>query len=177
VTNKSFGGIDLGPDITLTKGDSVQIQPVVSNIGVSEVQWNLPFLAPDLSPFWIKPDTSTLIEVTVADTSGCIYSDEVLITVIETASFYIPNVFSPNDDQINDQLTVITNIPDDRLLSFEIFDRWGGMLYRQINNQPFNWNGKADGQFLNPGVYVYKLTYKDDRDNQAVILGDITLIR
>lgn len=177
VSSSSFGTIDLGPDITITKGDSTYIQPEVINIGVSTVQWNLPSLSPGLNPFWIKPDSSILLQVTVTDTAGCIYSDEMTITVIERTTFYIPNIFSPNDDQINDQVIVNTNIPDDRLVSFEIFDRWGGMLHRQVSNPPFSWDGKHDGKKLNPGVYVYKLVYKDERDNQRIMIGDITLIR
>ncbi|HEX5111372.1 MAG TPA: gliding motility-associated C-terminal domain-containing protein, partial [Saprospiraceae bacterium] len=160
-----------------TKGDSAFIQPEVNNINVSSVQWNLPFLTPDLEPFWIKPDTTTLLQVNVTDTAGCIYIDNLIITVIEKANFFIPNIFSPNDDQINDVITVNTNIPDDRLKSFEIFDRWGGMLYRQAGNPPFSWDGKHDGRNLNPGVYVYKLTYLDDEDNPIIIIGDITLVR
>jgi hypothetical protein len=125
VSSNSFGNIDLGPDVTITKGDSVQINPGVNNINVTTVQWNLPGLAPDLSPFWMKPDSTTLLQVTVTDTAGCIYTDEMVITVIEKSTFYIPNIFSPNDDQINDQIIVNTNIPGDRLVAFEIFDRWG----------------------------------------------------
>ncbi len=177
IANNTFGTISLGPDITITKGDSTFIQPIVNHIGVSQVQWNLPFLPADLSSFWIRPDTTTHVQVTVTDTSGCMYRDDMVITVIEKATFFIPNVFTPNDDQINDEVIVSTNIPDDRLVSFEIFDRWGGMLYRQDANQPFHWNGKTNGKFLNPGVYVYKLTYLDEKGNHQLYLGDITLIR
>jgi gliding motility-associated-like protein len=177
VTNASFGTINLGPDITITKGDSAFIQPIINNIGVSQVQWNLPSLSPDLSSFWIKPDTTTHLQVTLTDTAGCKYTDDLVITVIERTTFFIPNVFSPNDDQINDQIIVSTNIPDDRLVSFEVFDRWGGLMYRQISNHPFAWDGKFGGKFLNPGVYVYKLIYADENGNQQVLAGDITLIR
>jgi gliding motility-associated-like protein len=177
VSSNAFGNVDLGPDITITKGDSTLIQPEVNNINVSSVQWNLPFLSPGLEPFWIKPDTTTLLQVTITDTAGCIYTDNLIITVIEKANFFVPNVFSPNDDQINDVITVNTNVPANRLVSFEIFDRWGGMLHRQVNNPPFSWDGKTDGRKLNPGVYVYKLTYLDDNDNQKIKIGDITLVR
>jgi len=177
VSSNNLGNVDLGPDITITKGDSTFIQPEVNNISVGSVQWNLPGLSPDLEPFWIKPDTTTLLQVTVTDTAGCIYNDNLLITVIEKANFFIPNIFSPNDDQINDVITVNTNIPDDRLVSFEIFDRWGGMLHRQVDNPPFSWDGKNEGRKLNPGVYVYKLTYLDDNDKQKIKIGDITLVR
>jgi gliding motility-associated-like protein len=177
VSNNSFGTIDLGPDVTITKGDSTQIIPVVTNIGVSAVQWNLPFLPADLMPFWFGPDTTTLIQVMVTDTSGCLYTDDITITVIEKAVFFIPNIFSPNDDQINDQIIVSTNIPDNQLISFEIFDRWGNMLFRQVDNPPMTWDGKSNGKFLNPGVYVYKLIYQDANGKHNVMVGDITLIR
>jgi gliding motility-associated-like protein len=105
------------------------------------------------------------------------YTDEVTITVIEKATFFIPNVFSPNGDQINDQIIVAYNIPDDVLISFEIFDRWGNMLFRQVIIHHLPGTAKSDGKFLNPGVYVYKLVYLDAKGKHKVKHGDITLIR
>ncbi len=171
------GVLEIGPDRAIAKGDSTQIIPQITAIGISSVAWNIISGTSDLLPFWIKPDSTISIEVIVTDTAGCIYMDEVTITVIQKAEFYIPSVFSPNHDQINDEVIVITNVPDAALLSFDIFDRWGGLVHHQDNAPPFSWDGTWDGKPMNPGVYVYRLSYKDDRGTLKIKTGDITLVR
>ncbi|HEY3387838.1 MAG TPA: hypothetical protein VGK46_15095, partial [Saprospiraceae bacterium] len=125
VESAEFGVLDIGPDVLIQKGDSTLIEPSYDDINVMRVTWNPSMPGQGLEPFWLGPELTTLISVIVEDTAGCIYEDSLLITVVEEETFFIPNVFTPNGDQINDVVFVVTNLPDDRLISFEIFDRWG----------------------------------------------------
>ncbi len=177
VDNQDFGQVDLGPDETIQKGDSVLIQPLADDIVVSSVTWNPAFPAIGIQDFWFAPTVTTLLSVVVQDTAGCVYEDQLLITVLEKETFYIANIFSPNGDQINDAVEVNTNLPIDRLVSFEIFDRWGGLLYGQYSNPPFQWDGTAANELAPTGVYVYKLIWKDQAGNTKVKVGDVTLAR
>ncbi|HJW29512.1 MAG TPA: gliding motility-associated C-terminal domain-containing protein, partial [Saprospiraceae bacterium] len=172
-----FGSFDLGPDVTIPKGDSAHIQPQAFNLNPANVIWNFPGLSSSLNSFWIRPDSTFTLHATVTDTAGCQYDDELTITVFEKPKFYIPTVFSPNNDQINDQAIVNTNLPPDHLISFEIFDRWGNLLYGQYENPPFAWDGHTKGDPAMTGVYVYKLVWKDEFNQRQLTVGDITLIR
>ncbi len=94
--------------------------------------------------------------------------------------FYIPNVFSPNGDGINDVFIITSNMPSD-IVSMEgrMYDRWGSQVYSAMEN-PFSWNGQFDDKNLNPGVYVYVLTIRyqsDAGEVEKVFSGDVTLIR
>ncbi len=93
---------------------------------------------------------------------------------------YIPNVFSPNDDGINDvfalsfgsdlQVTAMTG---------SIFDRWGNLVYSS-EAIPFHWNGLFADELLMPGVYVYliRCTYlQGSIEREEVFAGDVTLVR
>ena len=177
VENAEFGVLELGPDVLIQKGDSTLIEPSVSDINVMNVTWDPSMTGQDLTPFWLSPEVSMLLSVLVQDTAGCLYEDSLLITVVEKETFYIPNVFTPNGDQINDVVIVVSNLPGDRLISFEIFDRWGSMLFSQYGNPPFQWDGKSKEEEAQSGVYVYKLLWKDLEGNTVAKVGDITLLR
>ncbi|HZV71359.1 MAG TPA: gliding motility-associated C-terminal domain-containing protein [Saprospiraceae bacterium] len=95
-------------------------------------------------------------------------------------SFYIPNIFSPNGDDINDIFTI--KLHDEiELHSMEvsIYDRWGNLVFHS-ETIPIEWHGDFNGEKLSPGVYVYRIqmTYFDkvvERD--VMVQGDVTLIR
>lgn len=177
VFDNDFGSVELGPDIIIQKGDSTLIQPSTEGIGVATVTWNPSFPGIGIEDFWFGPEVTTLVSVVVQDTGGCVYEDEILISIIEKETFYIPNIFSPDGDQINDELVVITNLPEDRLVSLEIFDRWGSLLYRQYGNAPFRWDGYVNGEKVQTGVYVYKLVWNGLDGDIMVKVGDVTVMR
>lgn len=177
ITNNTFGTLSLGPDVMIFKGDSTYILPIVDNIAVVTTSWTPDRPGAGIEPFWIAPEITTEVTVLVQDTAGCTYEDQLLITVLDKDKIYIPNTFSPNGDGINDEVIVVTNLPDDRLVSFEIYDRWGSLLYGQYSQIPLHWNGTVKGQDAQNGVYVYKLTWMDERANLKVNTGDITLLR
>jgi len=94
--------------------------------------------------------------------------------------FYIPNVISPNGDDINDIFTIF---PGDGLefISMEgsIFDRWGDLVFSSKEN-PFTWDGNFGDQKVMPGVYVYKLELKyllNGGEISELLVGDVTVIR
>jgi gliding motility-associated-like protein len=70
----------------------------------------------------------------------------------------LPNVFSPNQDGVNEVYT-IENLPENSTL--EVFNRWGGLVFSQAPYQN-NWPGNApNGQPVADGVYFAILTYQD----------------
>ena len=93
---------------------------------------------------------------------------------------YIPNVFSPNGDGINDSFTVSFG-PDLDVIGMtgSIFDRWGNLVFSSDANA-FTWDGVFDGEPVQPGVYVYliKVTYMlGAQEEVRVFSGDVTVIR
>ena len=73
---------------------------------------------------------------------------------INPEEIIIPNIFSPNDDQINDEFKIkgINN-----RFGIEIYNRWGELVFEE---KPYlnNWNGISfKGTELNEGQYYYFL--------------------
>jgi gliding motility-associated-like protein len=70
---------------------------------------------------------------------------------------YIPNIFTPNNDNVNDQFR-IHNL-DLTSWKLAIYNRWGKEVY---NSEPYqnNWDGKG----LPDGIYLYQLiNTKEDK--------------
>jgi gliding motility-associated-like protein len=95
-------------------------------------------------------------------------------------TIFVPNVFSPNGDQVNDVFTVSFH-PDMMILGVtgSIYDRWGNLLFQSAQH-PFSWDGTRNGQLVQPGVYVYKFKFAyrvGSRDVVEQVSGDVTVIR
>jgi len=93
---------------------------------------------------------------------------------------FIPNIFTPNDDGINDFMEpFVKNENETEIELFQIFDRWGNLLYKS-NGSTMKWDGKYHGKTVNPGVYVWNIRAKVNacHNVQEVFkFGDVTLLR
>lgn len=88
---------------------------------------------------------------------------------------YIPNVFTPNGDQINDNFQFFSPVLTINYLA--IYDRWGGLIYESKSLDP-QWDGRnQQGELLNPGVFVYLMRAVCSNGKQVKKYGEITLIR
>lgn len=81
---------------------------------------------------------------------------------IDSCNFFeIPNVFTPNDDNINDNLVAKTSGLVDKI-DFRIFNRNGILLFR-TEDPKINWNGSYKGKIVSPGVYFYQCDVYENR--------------
>ena len=65
----------------------------------------------------------------------------------------IPNVFSPNGDQVNDYFEVTTDGVN--VYEFTVFTRAGTRIYHSLSPRIF-WDGNSlDGKELKEGIYYY----------------------
>jgi gliding motility-associated-like protein len=98
--------------------------------------------------------------------------DTAIVHTKKSETFWMPNVFSPNGDSINDYVYPMSEI-EILIPEMIIFDRWGAEVW---SRQQFNTNDEAagwDGGSNPAGVYVWVLKIQ----GQMMQFGDITLIR
>lgn len=83
---------------------------------------------------------------------------------------FIPNVFTPNEDGLNDEF-LITGISCGERTSLQIFNRWGQLLFE--TDQPFDqfWDGFVNGKKAPDGVYSYVLI-----NGASEMRGHLTLL-
>ncbi|MBK9106940.1 MAG: gliding motility-associated C-terminal domain-containing protein [Saprospiraceae bacterium] len=128
----------------------------------------------------INPEKGGHYMIVATDSNGC--SKEYVLVVILDLDYnvFYPNVFSPNEDGVNDYWNV-TFGSGYRGVSLEIFDRWGNrtyaMLKDEIGSGDTGWNGINNGQKCLPGVYVFKLILTDDQNQVKHVVGTISLLR
>lgn len=81
----------------------------------------------------------------------------------ECTPVFIPNVFSPNSDGINEVFSIVFGADSGvkEVTSFKIYSKWGELVYDNRNALPENlvgWDGHYKGQALNSNVFVYLVT-------------------
>jgi gliding motility-associated-like protein len=92
----------------------------------------------------------------VKNENGCIDTVFKVVIVDEDFNIYIPNTFTPNDDNINDVFNVKGLGIKSEGYIMEIFDRWGTLVYstKDINK---GWDGTVKGVKAVDGVYIYNV--------------------
>lgn len=87
----------------------------------------------------------------------------------------MPNIFSPNDDEINTLFVplIYKNIKSAHLI---IVNRWGNLIYDETNFLS-GWDGTSDGKKCTEGVYFWKIDYEDFNSSKFTSHGFIHLIR
>ncbi|MEP6645446.1 MAG: gliding motility-associated C-terminal domain-containing protein [Saprospiraceae bacterium] len=174
--------LDLGPDKTILLGDSVQINPTISFVPDS-FYWigDLTLIDPLNLDNWIKPEADQEYMLFALDAKGCLYSDDIRIHVLLNSSIYVPTIFSPNGDGLNDVLAPQADPSVTSFEYFQIFSRWGDFVYSATNFTPgqvnIGWDGTFGGKKVLPGVYVYRLSATNKKGKTIQSTGDITVIR
>jgi gliding motility-associated-like protein len=118
--------------------------------------------------------TVSLTAIQSNDTNTLIKPKYIYVEDCSEKFVFIPNIFTPNEDGIND--VIFIKGPDIVEAHMFIFDRWGKKVY-EIHNLSQVWDGEINGQKAEQGTYVYyiNLIFKDG-DTQ-IKKGNFTLIR
>ena len=176
--------IDIGPDIFLELGDSVTLSADISLPWplIDSLVWTpADILSCTLCTNPVLYGLYTSAVTATVYSGGCIDQDMLIVRVDVDADIYIPNVFSPNDDGINDKVTVYTDYRVRRVVYFEIFDRWGNQVFVGTDFQPndpdLGWDGTFKGKLMNPAVFAYTAKVELLNGQTLSRKGDITLLR
>lgn len=116
--------------------------------------------------------------VQVTDENGCTGADSIFVRDLCPTRYYIPNVFSPNDDGVNDYFSIFGS--DLLGLKLSIFDRWGNLLFESTDTDA-RWDGYYRGKAMTPGVYVWVAQIEGYRRDGSFFSttekGAVTLVR
>ncbi len=141
----------------------------------------LPFGGYSPFDFYIDNDPSNnLVEglgygdyfVSVKDSNQCVVSDSITLRVVDQYPLFIPNAFTPGNDDVNEEFIVGGDPSCFTGVEFIIFNRWGEEVFR--TDEPFFefWNGKNAGNNSDQSSYQYFFL-----SNEYNEVGKIHLIR
>ncbi|GIV30654.1 MAG: hypothetical protein KatS3mg029_0005 [Saprospiraceae bacterium] len=127
----------------------------------------------------LTPDVTTTYVLQMED-QHCIISDSILVTVIDPTDVsctdvLLPNAFTPNGDFLNDGFGISNPYVVGELISFEIYDRWGNVVF-STTDPLVKWDGTYRGDPVNPGVYLYKIHFRCE-GKEDFKTGSVTVIR
>lgn len=107
--------------------------------------------------------------------NNCSATDSVEVKLCEEMLVYIPDVFSPNNDGINEVFRIYgSNISYAEL---EIYNRWGEQLYVTSGKEVF-WDGYYKNELCMESVYFYKVKIKGKKAGSVKYLkGTLTLLK
>jgi gliding motility-associated-like protein len=112
--------------------------------------------------------------------NGCDYVHTVNVQmetcIIEPSVIYIPNVFTPNGDMVNDTFEII--IQNGKVERGWIFNRWGNVVCTFSPTQ-LKWDGKEErtGIPVLDGVYTYMLYFNPGDTVKELYQGFVTVIK
>jgi len=173
--------VELGDDLTINLGDEIQLNPVYTN-GITNYEW----VGDSLSCFTcefpiVSPVFTTQYLVSVLDEAGCLAMDSLTIFVNSDRSVYVPNAFSPNNDGINDFLTVFGGRQIRSVETLQIYSRWGEPVFQKFDFPPnvetVGWDGKFKGESMDPGVFAWFAKVEFIDGVVELLEGDVTLVR
>jgi gliding motility-associated-like protein len=159
-----------------------------NSIGASNYTWTFGDNSQSsnaISPSHIYPnDEIGTYNVTLIAYSqlGCTDTATSVIQIYEELIFYVPNTFTPDNDDYNPTFKPIFTSgfdPEDYVLY--IYNRWGELIF-ESRNAAVGWDGSYGSnreiELCQDGTYTWKIEFKVTRwDERKVAVGHVNLIR
>ena len=119
------------------------------------------------------------VELEAISMAGCSSLISVFIPYEVENEIYIPNSFTPNDDQSNEDFLPIFSNPETIVeYRFEIYNRWGELIF-ETNEFDVGWSGsmKDTNQASADGIYTYVITIRDVDFIRKRTIGHFNLLK
>ena len=170
------------PFYELCEGDSVvTLFTTISNLpGYNE--WSFMGITYQQDDLTVAFDTEGMFPLSVIHYSnGCASpQQQTVITVVVCPEllFYIPNSFTPDDNEHNQTwLPIFTTGIDYYDYRLTIYNRWGECVFESLNATE-GWDGTYNNRKCQDGIYVYDVNFGvTETSYQYTVRGHFTLIR
>ena len=126
------------------------------------------------------------VSLIVTDNLGCTDTTFKHIWIADEYWMYVPNSFTPDNDQINDRFCISFNGIRTETFSFNVYNRVSEVVYSTtniidlecfLNNNGWDGKHKETGEDLPMGMYVYELYFQDHEGWKHQDFGNIYIIR
>jgi gliding motility-associated-like protein len=159
-----------------------------NSTGASSYVWNfgdnstISSLVNPLHTFPTMEEGTYTVTLTAMSDFGCIATSQALIHVFEELIYYVPNTFTPDNDNYNQMFKpIFTSGFDPYDYTLLIFDRWGEIIFESHDSE-IGWLGTygTNGEMKNvqDGTYSWTIEFKTKKtDERKVVRGHVNLIR
>ena len=129
-------------------------------------------------------DESGLYYLTEPTEGACDRIVKLLVDVEDEIFVYVPSAFSPDNDGVNDYFKPVLTLLGDlslNLFEFEIYDRFGHIIYETSDISTVGWNGSGymdSNYYVQDGVYTWVLRYATTNGgDKNVEYGSVFMMR
>ena len=175
VDGKPDAHFSLGPDQTLCEGTALLLKvpeslPTGTTFVWSDRSVTNPLRINESGDYWLE----TRLD-------GCTYRDTIQVQTqnCHIEDVYLPDAFTPNGDLEND-LFVIRHAGEFMTYQFQVFDRWGSLIFSSRQPDTY-WDGTYANSPCNNGVYAWTIQYSLQtvlqQERYFTRSGHVTLIR
>ena len=161
----------LGNDSTFCGKESIEITPRNLNFTPDNYLWSTGVNAPSITTtdegmYWLQISEGTC---KVRDTIN-------VIGGYESSLLWMPNTFTPNDDQLNEIFKPLGT--DITSFDMKIYNRWGEKIFETTDSNQ-GWNGMYKGQMAECATYVWLIHYSTSCSKNTIIKksGQVTIIK
>jgi len=184
IEEQPVASFSTAPNVVSTLNSTVQL--INSSFNADSYMWIFPDGSSSYStnPYYQIPNEeggTYQIMLIASNANGCIDSVTQILTVQEELLFYVPNTFTPDSDEYNqDFKPVFTSGFDPYDYQLLIFNRWGNLIFESYNVE-IGWDGTYgtnQSYSVEDGTYVWKIEFKTlTSDERIMKVGHVNLIR
>jgi hypothetical protein len=183
--------IDLGDDLIVELGEEVVLtgETNLPDSLRASISWS-PLFDTLASNSLVQRFTPGLgqynVVLVVSNNNGCSQQDVVNVFVKFEERVYIPTAMNTNSLANDNRFLNIYADPASvaSISSFDVYNRWGGRVFSRTDvpvsltlNSLYAWDGQADGQEAEPGIYTYVVRVQYVTGLSEVLSGTVTLLR
>lgn len=118
------------------------------------------------------------VELILVNDNKCSASIKKPISVVQNFDVLAPNAFTPDGDGLNDDFIPHGFLSRDDLFKMEIFDISGKLVYSTKSiSEPWNGNFNNSGEKLLEGMYIWKVSISNTKNQSNAYAGSVRLIR
>lgn len=169
------------PNTILENGTLVNLTNLSEN--ATSYSWfiNGEFYSTELNPLYYSENTNqefVTITLIAYNEFGCLDSITQNIPIYLEPFIYVPNSFTPNDDEHNNVFHVVVSGKIlDGSFELEIYDRWGELIYVSQDYLE-GWDATYLGKPVQDGIYTWKVRYTGLISNQTEkLVGHVSILR
>jgi gliding motility-associated-like protein len=167
------------PEIPIENIDNVLFISTSQGEELTKFKWHF---VNEKSPVSTHESASYLFEtegvypvvLEVKNAWGCLDTIIKAIHINPDFALYVPNVFTPNEDDKNEVFRPVMRAV--KAYHISVFDRWGELLF-QTNDINSGWDGTYKGEPCKSDVYAWKITISGINGDNKEVKGHVTLYR
>ena len=117
------------------------------------------------------------ITLTVTTAEGCSDSITLEIEIVPDVILYVPNAFTPDDDEHNQTWGINIDGIDFENFQLVVYNRWGELIWESRDAKE-SWDGTYNGRIVPIGTYIWKISFKEkDNDGKRFFTGFLNVLR